>query len=77
MIPVSLNCARFVTLCLKDLKREESWLLAAESVSGSVTSLRARSRSTSSFVAERGLCEAMLGLVEGGAGVVDRDCEEL
>ena len=80
MILVSLcdnTCARCVSLCIRDLERKESWLLAAESLSGSVTSLRAQSRSTSGIVADRDLGETLLGLVEGVASVAHRDCDKL
>ena len=52
------------------MKRENSLLLAAESVSGSV------SFDNRSFGGES-LDEALLGLVKGGAGVADGDCDEL
>ena len=53
MIHVSLECARLVSLCIRDLKRKRSWLLWAESVAAMVTYLRVRSRSTSGLVADR------------------------
>ena len=77
MIPASLAGASCVSLCFGDLKRKDSWLLAADSVSGLVTSLCARSRSTSGLVANKAWAsEALLCLVEGGADVADRDCDE-
>ena len=42
-----------MSLCMRGSKREESWLLAAESVSWLVTSLRGRSRSTCGLMAAR------------------------
>ena len=45
MMPKSLDWASFVSACIVALKREESWVLVVESVSGSWTSLLARSSS--------------------------------
>jgi len=50
---VSLVWASFVIACFRVLKREESHVLAAESVSGLWTSLLALLRSISGLVADR------------------------
>jgi hypothetical protein len=64
---------------MRDLKKVESWHLAAESVSGLMTYLRVRMHSISGRVLScriNGLGEGLMGLGEGGAGVADRDGHE-
>ena len=80
MIPASLYFASLVSIvCIMNLKREKSCILVAESVSGLVTSLLARSCAISSLVANRAceLGEAVVGLGKGGACVGDWDGDKL